>query len=764
AQYGKLIFGVDAAARVYFGKPATTLNLSEAVWLAMQAKNPNLPPSPDDFDRILNEMQASNWISQQDREEARMPDPTSSLAADAYTSIAPGFTDYTLSRLSNRYNLERILRGGLKITTSLNDILQLQVTCATYTQLNRSGTRVENSILPEDHDCQAERLLPTLSGPAGSPPGQLAANVIILDPTNGQILAYVDDPNSNLDPAGLPGHPPGSLLTPFIYLTSFTRGFTPASLLWDIPSEEVMAEIDNLDRQEHGPMRLRIAMANDYLVPAAQIMNRIGFDNIQRTMQQFGLLPFYNDEGSLPDNLDQSILIEGGELTLLDAVQALGILANQGVASGIPAANVESADDPFGTVEPVVVLDIRDTDNHQWAQVPTNRNQPILSTQLAYLVTNILSDEGARWPTLGHPNALEIGRPAAVKPGTTIAGQDVWTVGYTPQMVVGVWVGRVNPENEPPLSEQLSAALWHALMQFAHRDLPTQNWIKPSGITSLDVCDPSGLLPSPDCPTVVSEIFLAGTEPIQVDNLYRAVQINRETGLLATIYTPSDLVEERVYLQVPPDAISWAQQTEISIPPNMYDLVKSSSQDDPNAIISSPSMFSIVGNQVSIIGSAAGEDFSRYRIQIGRGLNPTAWLQIGDDITKPVQEAELFEWDTQGLNGLYTLQLLVERNEQQVDTSTIQVTIDNQAPEVAILYPQLNQVIELSDITIQADIEDNLRVARVRVLIDDQVLSQLDQPPYSTVWKTQPGEHTLTIEAMDEAGNLSTANLRFTVR
>ena len=201
---------------------------------------------------------------------------------------------------------------------------------------------VENSLLPKDLDCQAERLLSTLSGPAGSPEGQLAANVIILDPTNGQILAYVDDPNSNLDPASFPGHPPGSLLTPFVYLTSFARGFTPASLVWDISTEEVPAEIDNLDLQEHGPIRLRIALANDYLVPAAQIINRVGSDNILRTLFQLGLYPPTDEPGGLTDNFDPSILLEGGEVTLLKAVQAMGILANQGVSSGILARSKSS--------------------------------------------------------------------------------------------------------------------------------------------------------------------------------------------------------------------------------------------------------------------------------------------------------------------------------------------------------------------------------------------------------------------------------------
>lgn len=761
AQYGPLIYGADAAARVYFGKSASSINLSEAAWLAALAKKPNLPPTLADHNDILDEMQSSGWINETEVKNARTERPIPTFPDRRYESIAPGFTDYVLELLSNNYNIDRVVRGGLSIRTTLNVDLQLQTTCATYAHLKRSGTSVQSSVLPKDLDCQAERLLPTLSGLAGSPEGQLAANIIILNPTNGQILAYVSDPNSDLDPASFPGHPPGSLLTPFIYLTSFTRGFTASSLVWDISSEGVPAEIDNLDTEENGPMRLRIAMANDYLVPAAQIVEQVGSENILRTMQQLGLYSISDELSTTPDGFDSSILVEGGEVTLLKMVQAMGIFANQGVLSGIPVSTETNGDTPGGNAEPVAILEIRDAGRRTWDAPATSTNQPILSTQLAYLVTNILSDEAARWPKLGHPNALEIGRPAAAKLGSTAAGQDVWTLGYTPQMVIGVWIGRLSPPDAPPLSTQLPAALWHALMQYAHRDLPSLNWTKPTGITTLEVCDPSGLLPSANCPTVVNEIFLSGTEPFQADNLYHVVQINRETGLLATINTPSELVEEKIFLQVPEEAMSWALQAGIPMPPETYDLVSSITPYDPDVMITSPGMFTVVGGKVPIVGNATGRDFVRYRIQVGQGLNPSSWVKMGDDKTRPVRENELLVWDTQDFSGLYTLQLLVEREGRQVETSTIYVTVDNQAPEVAILYPQTEQSIELNAITIQIAAEDDLRLAKVRVFMDDQLLAQIDQAPYSTVWQTTPGKHTLTVEAIDHAGNVSTASVQF---
>ena len=190
---------------------------------------------------------------------------------------------------------------------------------------------------------------------------------------------------------------------------------------------------------------------------------------------------------------------------------------------------------------------------------------PIISPELAYLITNVLSDETARWPSLGHPNPLEIGRPVAAKIGRTGDNTSNWVIGYTPDQLIGVWLG----QSESPAGQsvegrdilpQAAAGLWHAITQYAHQDQPSQNWPVPPGVTTQKVCDPSGMLPTNDCPIIVEEVFLAGNEPIQADRLYRTAPVNRKSGRLATIYTPLDLVDHRPYLMVPPEAAEWAQQ------------------------------------------------------------------------------------------------------------------------------------------------------------------------------------------------------------
>lgn len=174
-------------------------------------------------------------------------------------------------------------------------------------------------------------------------------------------------------------------------------------------------------------------------------------------------------------------------------------------------------------------------------------SRSVLSDQLAYLVNHVLSDENARKARI-QQNLFEIGRPAGVKVGNT-AGSASWTVGYTPQLVTAVWAAGDGPamSEEFDLS-RVSAGIWRALTQYASKDYPAVNWDIPEGIIFLDVCSPSGLLPTEYCPDVAREIFIEGNEPVRLDDLYQVFEVNRETGRRATVFTPAELIERRVYL------------------------------------------------------------------------------------------------------------------------------------------------------------------------------------------------------------------------
>ncbi len=766
ADYGHLVFGADAAARVYFGKPASELNLAESAWLAAIAQSPLILPDAEQQGNIVQAMFNQGLINSKQADQAKSLRPDFQKPAQDIPNPAPAFTRYVLAELDKVIDRTRLERGGLRIVTSLDYDLQIQAACTVDVQLIRVGSLPLSS--SGDSDCPAARLLPTLAFNTGQNLKNLSASVTILNPKTGELLALVGEP------ALQPGHSPGTMLTPFIYLTAFTRGLSPASLLWDIPAAANQFPYQNFDGRFHGPLRLRSAFANDYLVPAAQLYDRLGPENVMRTASQLGL-------ASLKSGLGEPTSLQGGEVTLLELTRSFGIFANQGSVSGRPddlptkgplalsTGTVSDLAQQPANLVPIATLSMEDPSGQVWLDWHTSQSRPVITPQLAYLETNVLSDEAARWPSLGHPNALEIGRPAAAKLGRAIQSPDTWTVGYTPLLVTGIWVGLSNfaPAAEDTLTAldpSIAAAIWHAIIQYAHQNLPSENWPQPAGITSMEVCDPSGMLPTADCPSVVSEVFLAGSEPTQSDNLYQSVQINRETGRLATVFTPAASIIEKVFMTVPPDAQAWAENAGIETPPETYDVIGDTSGSSPNAHIDTPAMFAHVGSQVTISGSAAGDHFAYYRIQVGKGLNPQAWFQVGEDVANPIENGDLASWDTSDLSGLYAVQLLVVHTDQRVDSDVIQVTIDNQSPEVSILYPGDGQELTDKQITFQADASDNLNLKEVSFFVDNRLISTLTQAPFASVWQATVGKHTLRFEATDLAGNTTSTEIEFTVK
>jgi membrane carboxypeptidase/penicillin-binding protein PbpC len=639
----------------------------------------------------------------------------------------------------------------------------VQATCTRNALINRYN---DSNGRPADVDtCPATRYLPTLAINQENLPEELSAILAILQPTTGEILALVGDSKNGFDPAHLPGHPPGSMLTPFVYLTAFTRGFNPASLLWDVAIQIPGFSIPD-SVAYFGPVRLRSALANDYLNPAIQTMSQIGADNVWLTIQKMGLFSLARFAGEIsPANCRGcSLLFNSGEVTLLELTNAYSVFANNGLMVGQTLQSKNEND--LSPLFPVSILEISNHHGEVLLDQPNLESRSVISPQLAYLITNILSDESARWPSMGHPNPLEIGRPVGVKAGSTADRQDTWTIGYTPTHIVGVWTGNGNSYPQGDVPKKISAALWQALMKYITASQPAISWEIPSGISNIDVCDPSGLLPTRHCPTVVNEIFLSGNEPSQYDSLYQSFQINRETGLLATVFTPPELIEERVYMMVPSIANQWATQSNLPIPPESYDII-SMPPIKNNAQITQPEMFENIRGEIEIVGTASGDDFMSYRLQVGQGLNPKVWIQVSEDRTSPVESDVLAIWDTNNLNGLYAIQMIVLRENRKVDTTTIQITVDNQDPEVSIQYPRLNQSFDYEFdqfITLQANVNDNIGLEAVQFFIDGSSLIQQYTPPFAVPWRLEVGEHTLRVKAIDMAGNTTEDTISFVVK
>ena len=439
-------------------------------------------------------------------------------------------------------------------------------------------------------------------------------------------LDYYDESIDGNFNVALAERQPGSAFKPFTYLTAFEQGYTPATMTldvrtaFDIGSNQPYVP-ENFDRQFHGPTSIRNALANSYNVPAVQVQEWVGVDSVIRIAHASGITTL--DRG-VP-NYGPSLTLGGGEVTLLDMTYAYGVLANNGVMAGKPIPENERRPG-FRTLDPVYILRVEDRDgNILWEYGKDNSfdQRAVLQPALAYLINDIMSDEDARIPSVGPESALMLfDRPAAVKTGTTNDFRDNWTVGHTPQIATGVWVG--NTDNTPMTNMPAidgAAPLWNAVMTYAHRDLLIQNWERPSDVVELTVCEPSGLLPTPYCPTQ-QELFLRGTEPTTYDNVYQPFQVNTDTGLLATVYTEPELVEEQIFMILPDEAADWLREHEVPQPPTEYDTVNVPDTFGDVAI-TSPAPFSYVRGAMVIHGTRVTQTSVRGRSTMGRASTPT---------------------------------------------------------------------------------------------------------------------------------------------
>jgi membrane peptidoglycan carboxypeptidase len=766
AKYGEFIYGVDAAARVYFGKPATELTLAEAAMLTALAENSTVDLESgyqalkQQQELIVQRMLVYGQIN---AEEARaaLQEGISFQAPLQTHALAPAFTQQVLAQLSGQMLLEKLSRGGFEVVTSLDYQLQVQALCTAQAQVARAWGQTEISSTIEGHACQADELLPRLEGVRNQSASDLSAEVVVIDPQSGQALAMVGGKGIGLLAASPDEHPAGSILSPLMYLAAFTRGFSPASLLWDIPVQGQSTPSGELQGTYQGPVSLREALVNDYQGAATQVLRQLGLKTVMLTEQQFGIYPSGKTEATTAAILSS---LYAQPLSVLEATRAYAVLANQGIMAGnTQQGSFNPVDLP--DLAPVMILKVDSLDGQILLDGSTSRSVPIVSSQIAYLASNVLVDEKSRQSLRIKAGTLEIGRPVAVKTSLTGEKGSAWVVGYTPQLAVGVWVGQ-QPATNADIGLDIPAGLWHAVMQYASQGKLLRDFKIPAGISKLEVCEPSGMLVSAYCPAIVPEVFLSGNEPTQVDDLYQRFFIDHETGLLATIFTPRAKVDEQVFLIVPPEAADWAKQVGLASPPSRYDDL-----DEPALVLEDtkftyPQMSGDIGGKVVLTGRAAGEGFSYYRLQVGEGYYPQEWLQLGEDMRTPVEDGILGEWDTTGLQGIYIIELMVVRDDQRVDRALLQVRVDNTAPRVRILSPREGQQFDSSQTeTVMFNIQasDDLDVQRAEFYVDGKQVSTLLEYPYTMLWQAITGSHTLQVNVYDAAGNQASASSSFQV-
>lgn len=777
--YGNLAYGIEAAARVYFNKSASELTLAEAAMLAAIPQSPNLNPidNPNAAKErqvlVLEAMVNNNAISRDQLAAAQFaPIQVSPGIEQRFDIIAPHFALHVRQQLEQMFGPEIVLRGGLRVYTSLDLQMQRQAECVARAQIARLSGQV-GELLPADERaaCPAlEFLAPLSSADVGVDRNVNNAAVVMLDPATGEIRAMVGSLNYwnreingsfNVAVDGL--RQPGSAFKPFTYLTALSQGYTAATMVLDVETDfgtpyNGQAYVpQNYDRRFHGPMRLRQALGNSYNVPAVQVMSWVGVDKVIRTAHSLGITSL--DGG--PNAYGLSLTLGGGEVKLLDMVYAFSVINNMGVMVGQPRAeNLQRLG--YRTLDPVAILRVEDARGNVLYEYSQPERREILTPQLAFLMNDILSDRSARCAAFGCPNALELpnNRPAAVKTGTTNDFRDGWAIGYTPQLVTGVWVGNTDnrPMNQVPGSKG-AAPIWQALMSWALRDEPVRFWPQPPGVVERPVCDVSGLLPTPACPTV-SEWFIVGTEPVLFDNMFQEFAINRENGRLATLSTPPELIERKIYRIYPEAAADWVRENEIEQPPTEFDTLDVATTQNGVAILAPPP-FAYVKGQVVISGTVNLDEFAYYRLAYFAGLTPADLRTISDNVTEPVMQGALGVWDVENLNGLYTLLLTVVRQDGSFVEVSLPLTVDNTPPTAEILFPLPNQQIFTSEnwVTVQAQASDNLSIARVEFYVDNAgvpfAISTV--PPYTKRWQIRgPGCHTFRVVAVDAAGNETT--------
>ena len=520
--YGNMAYGAGAAARAYFGKDVAALDLAECAMLAILPQAPaywnpleNLREARQRQAIALDRMVAEGYVETSDAEMAKAEDLT--FVAAPFPIRAPHFVMYVRAQLERSLGLDRLESGGLEITTTLDVDLNERV---------RDLMRHRLALLAA---CNHETPCP--------PGGYNVRNaaVVALDPATGEILAMVGSPDyfsGRIDGAvnGTTAlRQPGSSIKPITYAAAFAEAeMTPATVLMDVRTAFTTHEGTpyvplNYDLAFRGPVRLREALASSYNVVAVKVLDAVGIDALASLAGDMGITSFDD-----PDRLGLALTLGGGEVRPLELAAAYAAFANGGYA-----------------VAPQAIRSVVDADGEVLWQQPCGspemcRRDRVLDERVAYQITDILSDDQARIPTYGEESVLRLTRPAAAKTGTTTDFRDNWTVGYTPDLVVGVWVGNADNEAMHKVSGITGAApLWRDAMEAAHLGLPVRDFERPDGLVTAEVCALSGQLPGPDCAHHVSELFIEGTVPDGMCSMHRRVG-------------------DEVRLDLPPEAHRWA--------------------------------------------------------------------------------------------------------------------------------------------------------------------------------------------------------------
>jgi 1A family penicillin-binding protein len=474
--FGQGSFGVEEASQTYFGKPAKNLDLAQSSLLAALLPAPSrLSPLSGDLEEakvrqkiVLQKMVDQGYITQDQKQQAESEELKFNPPKEPLNSEGIHFALMVKDELVQKYGEEQIARSGFRVKTTLDLKWQRVTETAVASQVkNLKGNNVSNGA------------------------------AIVLDPKTGEIRALVGSkdwfyPGYGQVNVALQPRQPGSSFKPIYYSAAIEKGvITPSTILQDKPTNFGRGYSPrDYDGRFRGPVTVRRALANSLNVPSVQVLSMLGIPEAISMAQRLGLTTLDNQtQYGLP------LALGAGEVKLVEMTGAYSIFANQGLKN--TPTTIAAIEDKQGTA----------IYKHQ------PENQPVLDPGIAFLISSILSDNNTRTEVFGP--TLNISRPAAVKTGTTENYRDAWTIGYTPQLVVGAWVGNNDGAPMDNIAGSLGAApIWRNLMETFLAGTPVENFTPPADVVQMKLC--KGSLPlgtKVATSSGVTEYFLQGTAP-----------------------------------------------------------------------------------------------------------------------------------------------------------------------------------------------------------------------------------------------------------
>jgi len=578
--WGSNAYGAQAASQTYFNKDAKNLDLAESATLVAMVQRPTYyspyGTHPDQrlarVNYVLDSMTNLKYITKDQADQAKKEAKDIKFAQPHEYIVAPHFVQFVKEALVQKYGEQMVEEGGLRVTTTLD----------------------------LDKEAKAEQALTDAANGRFNGINASNAALVSIDPKTGQILAMVgsiDYFNNDIDGqvnVADSARQPGSSFKPLVYATAFKGNYDPAHILWDVTTDFGGGYTPkNYDGTTHGPVTMRQALSNSLNIPAVKTLYLAGIDNSLKTAHEMGITTL----NGKADQYGLSLVLGSGEVKLIDLTTAYGVFANQGDLS--PTTSILKVTDSSGKV-----LDEYKDDQGK---------KQVLDPQVAYEMSSILSDNDARSMVFGSRSALYFpDRNVAVKTGTTSLYKDAWTLGYTPSIVTGVWVGNNDgtPMTAGAAGAMAAAPIFHQYMASVLDGTPNEDFNRPQGIEDVTVDKFSNKLPTKNSPQTVSDIFASWQVPKDHDDIHVTLNIDKYTGLKASADCPDQFTNTETFTDLHsevPDNPNWENPVRaaaesygihVSYPPNETSCAGLSGK--PTVNITSPSNNASVGSQFTI--------------------------------------------------------------------------------------------------------------------------------------------------------------------